>query len=371
MTDPRLARLAQLVVGYSLELRADQVFRIDTGVAGLPLAKEVYRAALHVGALPFAQVELEGLTEVLIAQGNDRQLDFVPPVADAELDALDAIATVWAESNTRGLTGAAPGRHQRQIAASRQLLNHRWERISAGELRWCGVQCPAPAHAQEAGMAVSEYERFVFRACHVEDGDEPVAHWRSTSAGLAGRAEQLAQARELRVVGPGTDLVLRVEGRRWEAADGKYNMPDGEVFTSPVEEATRGEITFGFPAVYRGREIDGIRLRFEDGVVTAAEAGTGRDFLDALLELDAGARRLGEVAFGLNYEIDRFTCNTLFDEKIGGTMHFALGSGFTELGGLNESALHMDLVCDLRAEGEVYADGELVWQAGHFLEPER
>ena len=217
-------------------------------------------------------------------------------------------------------------------------------------------------------MSVEEYERFVFRACHVEDEGDADAHWRETSAELAGQAARLAEARELRITGPDTDLRLTVAGRRWEAADGHYNMPDGEVYTSPVETETEGEIAFAFPALFQGREVDGIRLRFESGNVVAAEARQGGDFLDALLELDEGARRLGEVAFGLNYEIDRFTNNTLFDEKIGGTVHVALGSAFKELGGLNDSALHWDLVCDLRTDGEIYADGELIWRAGRFLE---
>jgi aminopeptidase len=368
VSDPRLARLAELVVGYSLELQPGQIVRIDTTAAGLPLATALYRAALGAGSLPYVDAELEHLTELLIREGNDDQLDFVPPVAEAEVDALDAIATVWAEENTRALTSASPTRHQRQIAATRRLTNRRWARISAGELRWCGVQCPTPSHAQEAGMSLAEYERFVFRACHVDDGADPVEYWRSVSTELAARAEELAQVRELQIVGPGTDLRLRVDGRRWEAAEGHYNMPDGEVFTSPLEDATGGEITFGFPALYRGHEMDDIQLRFEDGRVVGAEARNGRDFLEALLELDEGAGRLGEVAFGLNYEIDRFTRNTLFDEKIGGTMHVALGSAFTELGGVNESALHLDLVCDLREDGEVYADGEVVWRAGRFLE---
>ena len=250
----------------------------------------------------------------------------------------------------------------------RELTNRRWARISAGEMRWAGVLCPAPAHAQDAGMSVSEYESFVFRACHVQDGGDAAEHWRSQSAELAAHAERLASVRELRIVGPGTDLRVDVSGRKWEAADGHYNMPDGEVFTSPVETETEGEISFSFPALFHGREVDGIALRFEGGKIVATEARRGHDFLEALLDLDEGARRLGEVAFGLNYEIDRFTSNTLFDEKIGGTMHVALGSAFEELGGLNESALHWDLVCDLRAEGEVYADGELVWRAGRFLE---
>jgi aminopeptidase len=145
-------------------------------------------------------------------------------------------------------------------------------------------------------------------------------------------------------------------------------MPDGEIYTSPLETVTEGEISFDFPALFHGREVTGIRLRFDGGAVVGAEAARGGEYLDALLEMDEGARRLGEVAFGLNYEIDRFTQNTLFDEKIGGTMHVALGSSFEELGGRNRSSLHWDLVCDLREEGEVYADGELVWRAGRFLE---
>jgi aminopeptidase len=172
---------------------------------------------------------------------------------------------------------------------------------------------------------------------------------------------------ELRIVGPDTDLRVGVDGRSWIAAAGRQNMPDGEVFTSPVEDATEGEIRFTFPAIFQGRQVDDIRLRFEGGRVVAAEARRGADFLNAVLDTDTEARFLGEVAFGLNYEIDRFTRNILFDEKIGGTMHLALGSGFPQAGGKNRSALHWDMICDLREQGEVYADGELVWRNGAFL----
>jgi aminopeptidase len=368
VTDPRLERLARLVVGYSLELEPGKVLRIDSTATGLPLTTALYGAALQAGAFPYVHIELESATEQLVAQGSDAQISFLPPTAEAEIDAVDAIVTVWSEGNTRGLTGSAPERHQRLIAAARELTNRRWARISAGQMSWAGVLCPSPAHAQDAGMSVSEYESFVFRACHVLDDGDAVGHWQARSTELGAHAARLASVRELRIVGPGTDLRVAVAGRRWEAADGHYNMPDGEVYTSPVETETEGEISFSFPALFHGREVDGIALRFEGGTVVAAEARNGRDFLEALLDLDAGARRLGEVAFGLNYEIDRFTANTLFDEKIGGTMHVALGSAFEELGGLNESALHWDLVCDLRAEGEVYADGELIWRAGRFLE---
>jgi aminopeptidase len=368
MADPRLARLGELIIGYSLGLEAGKVMRVDTPMVGMPLALELYRAALRAGAFPYANVEVEQLPEILVLEGSDEQLDFVPPVAIQEIELVDAIVTIWAEANTRALSGAPPERHQRLIGATRELTNRRWERISAGKLAWSGVLCPTPAHAQDAEMSVEDYERFVYRACHVEEDGDAVVHWRSTSAELAHRVEQLTRARELRIVGPDTDLRVVVEGRSWEAADGHHNMPDGEVYTSPLETETEGEIRFSFPALFQGREVDDIRLRFEGGRVVAAEASRGGAFLEAVLDLDAGARMLGEVAFGLNYEIDRFTKNTLFDEKIGGTMHVALGSAFKELGGVNDSALHWDLVCDLRTEGEVYADDDLIWRAGRFLE---
>src|SRR5919197_2936299 len=206
MADPRLARLGELIVGYSLGLEAGKVLRVDTPVAGLPLALEFYRAALRTGAFPYLNVEVADRPEIRVAEGSDEQLDFLPPVAMQEVEVVDAIATIWAEANTRSLSGAAPERHQRLIAAARNVTNRRWERISAGELSWSGVLCPTPAHAQDAEMSVSDYESFVFRACHVEDEGDAVAHWQSTSADLQARAEQLGQVRELRIVAPDTDL---------------------------------------------------------------------------------------------------------------------------------------------------------------------
>jgi len=237
-------------------------------------------------------------------------------------------------------------------------------------MRWCGTLFPTSAHAQDAGMSLSVYEDFVFSACHVDAGDA-AEHWRLVASSLRARAKALGAVKELRIVGPDTDLRVCVDGRTWIAADGSYNMPDGEVFTSPVENATEGEIRYTFPAIYHGREVEDIRLRFEEGRVVHAEAARGDDYLKTLLDMDEGARILGEVAFGLNYEIDRFTRNILFDEKIGGTMHLALGSAFSQAGGSNTSGLHWDMICDLREEGEVYADGELIWQAGRFLHEPR
>ena len=266
--------------------------------------------------------------------------------------------------NTRSLSRVDSDRHAKHIAANRKLSNRRWERISKGEMSWCGTLFPTNGHAQEAEMSLAEYEDFVFAACHVHEEDA-ASHWRAASSGLGARAAELGGVRELRIVGPDSDLRLGVDGRSWLAADG-HNMPDGEVFTSPIETETEGEIRYTFPAVYHGREVEDIRLRFEEGRVVHAEASRGDDYLQSLLDMDPGARVLGEVAFGLNYEIDRFT-RILFDEKIGGTMHLALGSGFQQTEGQNTSGLHWDMICDLREDGEVYADGELIWKNGHFL----
>jgi aminopeptidase len=366
VTDPRIERLADLIVDYSLEVREGQIVRIDGLEVAAPFALALYRSALSAGAQPYTRLGFAGLLETLLKHGSDEQLDYVSPLQWAELEHLDALVTIWSESNTRSLTRIDPERHARFIGAQRKLSNRRWERISSGELSWCGTLFPTDAHAQEAEMSLAEYEDFVFAACHV-DAENAADHWRSVAGALAARARELGAVRELRIVGPDTDLRLGVEGRTWLAADGRYNMPDGEVFTSPVESETEGEIRYTFPAIYHGREVEDIRLRFEEGRVVAAEAVHGNDYLRSLLDMDDGARVLGEAAFGLNYEIDRFTRNILFDEKIGGTMHFAVGSGFPQTGARNTSGLHWDMICDLREDGEVYADGELVWKDGRFL----
>ncbi|HEY7002802.1 MAG TPA: aminopeptidase [Gaiellaceae bacterium] len=366
MIDPRVARLADLIVDYSLELGAGQIFRIDALDAGAPLALALYRSAIRAGAHPYLSIGLEGTLELLLEHGNDDQIDYIAPQHWDEIEEIDAIATVWSESNTRALSRVDPGRHASYLAAQRRLHNRRWERIAAGEMRWCGTLFPTSAHAQDAGMSLASYEDFVFSACHVDTGDA-AEHWRLVASSLRARAKTLDTVKELHILGPDTDLKVSVEGRTWISAEGSYNMPDGEVFTSPVENATEGEIRYTFPAIYHGREVEDIRLRFEGGKVVQAEAARGDDYLKTLLDMDEGARILGEVAFGLNYEIDRFTRNILFDEKIGGTMHLALGSAFSQAGGSNTSGLHWDMICDLREEGEVYADGELVWQAGQFL----
>jgi aminopeptidase len=367
VSDPRVAKLGELLVNYSLELQPGQLLRIDAGTVAAPLVSEAYRFALRAGAHPRTRIDVEGLDVIAVGEANDDQLVYVPEIERVDVEQVDAVMTIWADRNTRALTGADPARISRRIGSRRELTNRFWERIDAGEAKWVGTRFPTEAHAQDAEMSLSEYEEFVYAACHVRPDDDPVAHWRRVSEELNTRARELETFGELRILGPDTDLRLNVAGRRWLAADGKLNMPDGEIFTSPVETETDGEIRFSFPAIFHGRGVEDVRLRFEGGRVVAAEAKTANDYLQSLLDMDKGARILGEVAFGLNYEIDRFTRDILFDEKIGGTVHLALGSSFKNLGGENDSGLHWDMICDLRADGEVYADGELVWKAGRFV----
>jgi aminopeptidase len=365
--DPRVERLAELIVGYSLRVGEGQVLRINGEEAALPLAVALYRAGLRAGALPYLNVAPAGLDEILLTDGTDEQVTFVPEGERMQTEAADAWATIWTELNTRALTRIDPERRRSYLSAHYRLVNRRWQRLARGELALCGTIFPTHGHAQDAEMSLSDYEDFVYGACHVAGDDDPIAHWESVSVALRERARQLAGIRELRILGPDTDLRVVVEGRNWLGSDGRHNMPDGEVFTSPVETGTEGEIYFAFPSIFQGQEVENVRLRFEGGRVVRAEASRGEDYLRALIATDEGAQMLGELAFGLNYEIDRFTRNILFDEKIGGTMHVALGGGFEEAGTQNTSDLHWDLICDLREEGEVYADGELIWRAGDFL----
>ena len=367
MRDPRIEKLAELITGYSLDLREGQVYRIDGEEVAIPLAAALYRAAIRRGALPYTRIVPSGLDEIELQEASDEQLSHISELERLASDRLDAWTSLWGTVNTRSLTRADPERRRLQLSTHYRMVNRRWERISSGDLAWCGTLYPTQGHAQDAEMSLVEFEDFVHGACHTREGDDPIAHWQSVSAALTARAREFEDVRELRIVGPDTDLRVVVEGRRWIPSDGRQNMPDGEIFTSPVETGTSGEIYFAFPSVFQGQEVENVRLRFEDGRVVHAEASSGEDYLRSLLDTDPGARVLGEVAFGLNYEIDRFTRDILFDEKIGGTMHIALGGGFDEAGTENKSDLHWDLICDLREEGEVYADGELVWKAGAFI----
>ncbi|MDR7542769.1 MAG: aminopeptidase [Armatimonadota bacterium] len=366
MADPRLTQLAQVLVHYSLAVRPGQLVRIDGPALAAPLIVEAYREALAAGAHVYTNVSVDGTQEIFFKHASDEQLRFVSPVAAFEIERLDARLGIWAHYNTRALTSVDPRRQATRREALRPITQRFLERAGAGELRWVETQYPTQADAQEAEMSLAEYEDFVFRA-GLLDHPDPVAAWQQMREDQDRIIRFLETKDELRLRGAHVDLVVRVGGRRWQNAAGEHNFPDGEVFTAPLETATRGRVTFSFPAIYGGREVQGITLTFAEGRVVEATAAKGADLLGAMLDLDAGARVLGEFAFGTNYGIARFTRNILFDEKIGGTVHMALGAAYPETGGTNRSGLHWDMICDLRTDSEVWADGEVIYRNGKFL----
>ncbi len=340
---------------------------IDSTPLAAPLVRETVRAVLAAGGNPHARFQLDGALEALIDEGSDEQLGWLSPARSHEIEHADVRIVFESEVNTRSLTGADPARQALAHKARKPLSDRLFERVSAGELRWLVTLYPTSAAAQDAGMSLPDYEDFVYRAGFLDE-DDPAALWRAFGERLTRTADWLSTTRELRIVAEDTDLTLGVEGRTWIPSSGHENFPDGEIFTGPVETSVEGTIGFTYPAQFQGRVVEGVQLRFAGGEVVAAEARQGQAFLEEMLALDDGARRVGEFAFGMNEAITEFTLNTLFDEKIGGTMHMALGRSYPVTGGTNVSALHWDMVSDLRRGGEVYADGELVYRDGRFLD---
>jgi aminopeptidase len=310
------------------------------------------------------------LAAIRLREGSDEQLADPDPAGLWAAEHYDAILRIGAAENTMALAGVDPARLALARRAAAPIGAAAMRRTTTKALRRTGTLFPTAAYAQQAGMTLDDYEEFVYRACLLHH-DDPVAAWRERAASWQRIADFLAGRNELRIVAPGTDLTLRVGGRTWINSSGSnetgsINFPSGEVYTGPHEDSANGTIRFTHPAIYGGNLVEDVRLTFEAGRVVAATAARGQALLDGLLATDEGSRYLGEVAFGLHDGIDRFTGNILFDEKLGGTLHLALGQSYPASGGQNRSALHWDLICDLR-EGEVFADGERCYAAGRFL----
>jgi aminopeptidase len=367
VVDPRVERLAAVLVGHSTGVREGDLVDVTAALPAAPLVRELYRRVLEAGAHPQVRTSVEGEPEILLRDGSDGQLEWVNPARVQDIEHADVRIAVEAELNTRAHTGADPARQARRARAREPLLQRFLERAAAGELRWCGTLFPTHAAAQDAQMSLADYEDFVYRA-GLLDRDDPAAAWAEVGERLRALAEWLGHKREVRVVTEGTDLTLGVAGRNWIPCDGHENFPDGELFTAPIETSVEGTIHFTYPASFEGRRVSGVELAFEAGEVVAARASSGEELLHEMIAMDEGARRVGEFSFGLNDAVQEFTGHTLFDEKIGGTVHLALGAAYPESGGSNRSALHWDLVCDLRSGSEVYVDGELAYRDGRFLD---
>jgi aminopeptidase len=356
---PEPDRFADLLAGYCLEVQEGQQVLVRSTPLAAPLLLELQRAILTRGAWPLLRVALPGEEEGFFAHAGDAQLDGFPPLALAEAEGSDASLRIVAPDNTRALAHVEPERIARAARARRPV------REAALARRWSLTLWPTAASAQEAGTGLAEHAAFVRRALFLDHHD-PAAAWSELRAFQQGLVERLAEAHELRIEAEGTDLRLRVAGRTWVNSDGRRNMPSGEVFTSPLEQSATGTIRYGVPSSPAGVEVAGIELTFRDGAVVGARAERGEPYLLGTLDTDAGARRLGEIGIGTNQGIDRPSGSILLDEKMAGTVHLAVGRSYPEAGGVNESAVHWDMICDLREGGRLTADGETIVQDGEF-----
>jgi aminopeptidase len=361
-----MERWAKALVGFSAPVSPGDAVVITGSIAAEPLLRAVYRETINLGGNPILVPLLPGLSGDLLRHGSDDQLTFISPIDRFAIEEANVRIVIMAETNTRTLSGVDPSRQQLQQLSRRSLMGTMLQRDATGELKWTLTLFPTDAYAQDAEMSTEDFSDFVFRACKL-DRPDPVAAWGEASAVQQRLLEWLTGKEELHVVGPDTDLTLSVAGRKWINADGTKNFPDGEVFTGPVESSANGKIRFSFPVIAGGREISDIRLTFVNGKVTEASAAKGEDYLISSLDTDEGARYLGEFAFGTNFSCDRFIRNILFDEKIGGTIHMALGAGYPETGNTNQSAIHWDMIADIREGGRVEVDGQPFLVDGEYV----
>ncbi len=365
MTDPRVEKLARLITAYSTEIKAGDKVAIIGELEGLPLLRALYRESIRAGALAMLDIRDDETSHYLLRNGSDEQIAFIRPAEQFRADEADVSIYVRATGNTRAQTSIDPARDALFLRSRQQLAAERSKRTAAGKHRWNLTQFPTEAYAQEAGMSLEEFEDFVYKACFVDQPD-PIQSWHNLKANQQKYVDWLAGKKHIEVRGPNIDMRLSIEGRTFVNSEGTRNMPSGEIFTGPVEQSAEGWARFSNPSLRSGRSVEGVELRFDQGKVIDAKAARGEDFLLSQLETDAGARYLGEWAIGTNYGITRFTGNILFDEKIGGTIHMALGNSYPETGGLNKSAVHWDMICDMRRDSEIRVDGDLLYKDGNF-----
>jgi len=366
MTDIRIEKLADLLVDYSTAVRPGDKVVITGEAIAEPLLKAIYKHVLRAGGHPTMMVDLPGFDEVFFRSASVEQLQHVPEPFKLIMETYDVRIAIIAEENTKTLSGIDPAKILLCNQARMETMQTFMRRSAAGEVRWTVAAFPTNARAQEAEMSLTEYEDFVYGAC-LPDMEDPIGYWRRFSTWQQEIVEWLRDKEKVRIVGPGTDLRFSIVGRVFDNEDGHWNMPGGETGTGPVEDSVEGHIEFSYPSNYMGREVGGVALEFKRGQVVKATADKNEDSLLKALDTDEGARHIGEFAIGTNEGIQRFTGNILFDEKMQGTVHLALGAGFPWTGSQNQSAIHWDLICDLRNGGAIWVDDELLYESGRFV----
>lgn len=368
MKDQRLEKLAEVLVSYSTEVKKGDKVAISAEDAALPFVKAVARAAVKKGALVEYYIDLPDVDAELLKNGTEEQYAR-PNIRFGACASSDVWISAWGSENTKTMQSVPPERLKERRLANKENRKIYSSRMGSGELRWCGTQFPTNGDAQNAGMSLEEYEDFVYAAGFLNEVD-PVAKWKEMAAWQERWIQWLDGKKELHILSEDTDIRVKVEGRKWINCCGQENFPDGEIFTSPVEDGVDGYITFSYPSILNGHEFEKVRLTVEKGRITEACCADAEknETLLSYIDTDEGSRYFGEVAIGTNYGIQRHTKNILFDEKIGGSMHMAIGEAFPEAGGKNTSAIHWDMINDMTKEGKIYADGILFYVNGNFRE---
>ena len=370
MADSRIEKFAKILVEHSARVVPGDRVLIEATTAAEPLIRELYIQILQKGGHPHPMIALPGMMpfsqdELYLTYANDSQLDFVPTFYKLAYDQFESRIRIHSATNTRGLTNIDPNKVQRRSKATGTITEAQMRRGGEGVFKWVTTLYPTEAYAQDASMSLKEYEDFVFGAVHAHE-DDPIAYWKSTAVGQQKAIDFLADKGQVVLRGPNVDLTLSIKNRKFVNSTGTHNMPDGEIYTGPVEDSVNGWVKFTYPAIYGGVAVEGAELTFSNGRVEQAKAEKNLDYLLKMLESDAGSRYLGEFAIGTNFDINKFTGNILFDEKIGGSFHMALGAGYPETGSKNKSAIHWDMICDLRTDSDTLVDGELFYKNGQF-----
>ena len=371
MTDPRIEKFAHVLVDHSARIQPGDRVAIEATLAAEPLVRELYAQIMERGGHPHLLLSLPDQDDIFYTHAKEEQLDFMPAFQKLAYDQFESRIRILSATNTRSLTNVDPARQQRRQKALAPILEAQIRRGAEGVFKWVTTLFPTEAYAMEAELNLREYENFVFRASHA-DQDDPITYWRNVEKQQQKAVDWLEKRNQVVLRGTNVDLTLSIKGRKFDNSFGVYNMPDGEIFTGPVEESVNGWVRFTYPALYSsstggGVLVEGVELTFSNGRVEQAKADKNQDFLLKMLESDPGARYLGEFAIGTNVDIDRFTRNILFDEKLGGTFHIALGAGYPETGSKNHSMIHWDMICDMRKDSEILVDGDTFYRNGEFV----
>ena len=360
-------KYANVLVDYSTKVKkGDLVIIRATSPQAQPLVKEIYKQVLQRGANPVVRTMMEDLSEIYVKYANEEQLSYIDPMSEIEYEKADVLISIGAPTNTKAMAKADSKKMAQRSAATRELSNKMLKRSAEGSLKWVIADFPTNALAQEAKMSLDDYTEFLINACYL-DLDDPVSKWKEIDKEQQRIADYLNKTSKLHIIGEETDITFNTEGRKWLNCSGQCNFPDGEIYTSPVEDSVNGTIYFDFPQIYRGNEAQKVRLKLENGKVIEARAEKGEEYFLNMINMDEGSRFVGEIAIGTNSRIQDITGNILFDEKIGGAIHMALGASYPEAGGKNVSGLHWDLIKNMKNGSEIYADDALIYKDGKFV----